>query len=57
MEAEIIKKDNKSLKIAWSDPKIGFGQLSMVWDQKKGRHIVDSEYLGIDTIIKIFKAI
>jgi hypothetical protein len=57
MKAKIINKDNDNLLIEWGDVELGFGQLSMVWNNKLGRFILDSEHLGVDKVIKIIKAI
>ena len=57
MKAKIINKDNDNLLIEWEDVELGFGQLSMVWDNKLARFILDSEHLGVDKVIKIIKAI
>lgn len=57
MTAEIINKDNNSLLVQWEDKEIGFGQLSMKWDNEKGLFLLDSEHLGVDKVIKIIKAL
>lgn len=57
MIAEIINKDNDSLLVQWEDEEIGFGQLSMKWDNQKGLFLLDSEHLGVDKVIKIIKAL
>jgi len=57
MEAEIIEKTKGKLLISWSKPKVGFGQLTMKWNQESGRFDLDSESMGIDTVIEIFKAL
>lgn len=57
MKAKIINKDNDNLLIEWEDENKGFGQLSMMRDNKKGVYILDSEHMGVDTILEIFKAI
>lgn len=57
MKAVIIKKTDNYLLIRWTDDSLGFGELKMTWDSDKGVHILDSEYLGIDNVIKIFKAL
>jgi len=57
MKAKIINKDNDNLLIEWEDDELGFGLLSMVWDNKLARFILDSEHLGVDKVIKIIKAI
>ncbi len=57
MKAEVINKDNDNLLIKWEDEELGFGQLTMKWDNKIGRFILDSEHLGVHTVIKIIKAV
>ena len=57
MKAKIINKDNDNLLIEWEDDELGFGLLSMKWDNKIGRFILDSEHLGVDKVIKIIKAV
>ena len=57
MKARIINKDNDNLLIEWEDDELGFGQLSMKWDNKIGRFILDSEHLGVDKVIKIIKEV
>lgn len=57
MKARIINKNNDILLIEWEDVDLGFGQLSMKWDNKIGKFILDSEHLGVDKIIKIIKAV
>jgi len=55
MKSKIINKDNHSLLIEWEDKNLGFGQLSMKWDNKKGVYILDSEHMGIETVLRIIK--
>lgn len=57
MTTKIINKDNDNLLIEWQDENKGFGQLSMMWNDATGRFILDSEHMGVDTILEIFKAI
>lgn len=52
MEARVINKDNDNLLIAWKDVEIGFGHLTMKWDNKVGKFILDSGHLGVDKVIK-----
>lgn len=52
MKSKIINKDNDNLLIEWEDVELGFGLLSIVWDNKLGRFILDSEHLGVDKVIK-----
>lgn len=57
MKAKIINKDNDNLLIEWEDKELGFGQLSMKWDNEKGVYILDSEHTGVHTVLKIIQAI
>jgi hypothetical protein len=57
MKAKIVNKDNDNLLITWEDIELGFGQLTMKWDNKMGKFILDSEHLGVDKVIKIIKAV
>lgn len=57
MKAKIINKDNDNLLIEWEDKELGFGQLSMKWDNEKGVYILDSEHMGVRTVLKIIQAI
>lgn len=55
MKAKIINKDNDNLLIEWEG--YGeFGKLSMNWDNKLGKFILDSEHLGVHTILEIIKS-
>jgi len=56
MIAEITYKTDKSVKINWSDEELGFGELVMVYTDN-GNYELHAEYLGIDTVIEIFKSI
>lgn len=55
MYSKIIKKDKDNLIIQWEDEKWGFGQLSIKWDKETQYFILDSELMGIDFILKVFK--
>ena len=57
MKAKIINKDNDNLLIKWEDEELGFGELSMKWDNSLGKFILDSEHMGVHTILKIMKAL
>lgn len=57
MKSKIINKDDSNLLIEWVDEQIGFGELTMKWESKLGLFLLDSEHLGVDTVIKIIKAI
>ena len=57
MEATILKKTKNVLIIAWSKKDVGFGELTMRWNHLRQIYEIDSELMGVDTIIEIFKAI
>ena len=57
MEAEIIHKDDKSVRIAWAKKGIGFGQLEMKWHPHQQRFSLDSENMGVEHVIEVFKAL
>jgi len=57
MKAKIIKKTKDLLLISWAKPKVGFGELTMKWNQENGTFDLDAELMGIDFIIEVFKAI
>lgn len=57
MEANIIRKDKNSLLISWSKTGIGFGTLTMNWDEDSSIYKLDAELMDINTVIEIFKAL
>lgn len=57
MEANIIRKNENNLLISWSKTGIGFGTLSMNWNEDRQIFILDAELMNIDTVIEIFKAL
>lgn len=57
MEASIYYQDKHRVVIQWSDPSLGFGELSMVWDAETNRFILDAEMVSAETVIRIFKAL
>lgn len=57
MTAEIIVQTEDLLVIAWSKPKVGFGELTMKWNEEKGQFDLDSELMGVDTVLEIFSAL
>jgi len=57
MTATIVIKTNDEVLIKWSDKNTGFGQLSMKYDAKSRDFIIDSECMGIDFILEVFKAL
>jgi len=56
MNVEIIKKTKEVLGLQWSDEALGHGQLIIKYDGKGGYNI-DTEYLGIETMLKILKEV
>lgn len=54
MEAKLIEVDNDFFVIEWSDV-CGNGQITGCWEN--GKWNIDSELLGIKTMIKIIKSI
>jgi hypothetical protein len=56
MTAKIINKDNDNLLIEWEDKEKRFGQLSMTWDNNLGLFLLDSEHMGVHTILQIIKS-
>ncbi len=57
MESIIQKQTNEILIINWTDSSKGFGQLTLKWDGEKQEYILDSELIGIETILSIFKSL
>jgi len=57
MQARIVAQTHEFLRIEWEEESTGFGQLDLTWDESKGKYELDSELMGIDFIIKIFKAL
>ncbi len=57
MTAKIINKDTYNLLIEWENKRKGFGQLSMKWDDGKKVYLLDSEFMGIDSVLEIIKAV
>lgn len=57
MEAEIIHQDQWNLRIRWSKPGVGFGELTMFWNDETQLFDLDSELMGTDFVIEIFKAL
>jgi len=56
MKTEIVNQGDDFIVIEWVSEEAGFGQLTLAYDER-GRYILDAEYMQIETIIKIFKAI
>ncbi|MDG1950355.1 MAG: hypothetical protein P8J32_06115 [bacterium] len=55
MTSKVVKKTKEELVVEWSGDK-GFGILHLKYDEG-GRYILDAEFLGIDTVLEIIKAI
>jgi hypothetical protein len=56
MEALIIHKDKNKLSVEWQDDEKGFGVITLEYISD-GKYILDSEFMSIDTVISIFKAL
>lgn len=56
MKAQIVKQTLNRMLISWEDPIKGFGKVSIKYD-KQGRYIIDTEYLSIETLLKIIFAL
>lgn len=54
-EAKIVRQDDNYALIEWSAD-IGFGQLTIEYDGSGG-YKVDAEFLSIECVIKIIKAL
>ena len=48
-----FQKGYKKLRLVSYFPNKGFGQLSIIWDNKQQRFILDSEMMGIDFVLEI----
>lgn len=57
MLSKIIHKDKNNLIINWEDKDKGVGQLIMRWDGTINKFILDSDYLGINSILEIIKSL
>ena len=57
MESEIVFKDGQTCIIGWSNPEVGFGQLTIKYDNKLRDYVIDSECMGIEHIIEVIKNI
>lgn len=56
MKVDIIERTKTFLRVKWSCEEKGFGEIS-IRAAKDGYLEVDAEYLSIETVIKIIKAI
>lgn len=43
--------------IEWAKKGVGFGQLTMIWDEEKQVYIIDTECMATDHVIDVFKAV
>lgn len=50
-----VDADNRVIQ--WHDDKKGFGQIAITWDEEKRGYFVDTELLGIDSVIEIIKSL
>lgn len=55
MESTIYKQNKNCAIIRWTDPKLGFGELTMSWDYTQDKIVIDTEALGVATTLKILK--
>jgi len=56
-KAQIAEISKEILIIDWQKKGVGFGQLTMEWNQEKQQFDLDSENMDVDTVIEIFKAL
>ena len=56
MEAKLNKISKEHAVIRWQDGG-QFGEIDIKWNSEMGKLIVDTEMLGIETMIKIIKSI
>lgn len=56
MKAEIVKQTKDLVIINWESEEAGFGQLTIEYNND-GTYTIESEYMGIPTIIKILKSV
>ena len=54
MTSKILKISSEKLLIEWEEGEY-FGQLSMTWDHDQQRFILDSENMGVQHVIKVFR--
>jgi hypothetical protein len=57
MTAHIVTKTKDILLVEWEDDILGFGLLKMVWDDDEKIYRTHTEYMAINTVIRIFKAL
>ena len=57
MNVDVLKKTDYTLVLQWDKDGVGFGQLTMQWEDSLGMFVLDSELMGIDTVMEIFKNI
>lgn len=56
MKAEIVKQTKDLVVINWEDDEKGHGQISISYNND-GSYSIDAEFISINTIIQIIKAI
>ena len=56
MEAELNKISKEHAIIRWQDG-CQFGEIDIKWNSELGKLVVDTEMLGIETMIKIIKSV
>ena len=57
MESTIYKQTKTCAIVRWTDPKLGFGELTISWDPTMDKVVIDSEALSVPTTLKILKAL
>jgi len=57
MRTKILKKTSELLVVKWESNLDGFGILTMQWDEKEQRFILDSENMGIDFVLEVLNNI
>ncbi len=55
MTVEILRSTDDEMLVHWKDNS-GFGQILITYDEK-GRYTIDAEYIGMDKLVKIMKAV
>jgi hypothetical protein len=57
MMSEIRFKSKDLIIIHWNDLELGFGEIRIGWDAVLEKYTLDSEFLSIDTTLRIIKSI
>lgn len=55
MKSSIYKQNKNCAIIRWTDPKLGFGELTVSWDSTQDKIVIDSEALSVRTTLNILK--